>query len=47
MFLISLLLVSLIAVLIVTDRQSSAIEQEELIPVPVRTDDTRGFKKFD
>lgn len=42
MFLISLLLIGLIAITIITERESSNIEQEELIPIPVPTDETKG-----
>jgi hypothetical protein len=42
MFLISLLLICLIAVTIITELESSIVEQEELIPIPVRTDKTEG-----
>jgi F0F1-type ATP synthase assembly protein I len=41
MFLISLLLIGLIAVTIITEQESSVVEQEELIPIPVRTDKDR------
>jgi hypothetical protein len=41
MFLISLLLIGLIAIAIVTEQKSSVVEQEELIPIPVRTDKNR------
>jgi F0F1-type ATP synthase assembly protein I len=41
MFLISLLLIGLIAVTIITEQESSAVEQEESIPIPVRTDKYR------
>lgn len=40
MFLTSLLLIGLIAITIITERESSNIEQE-LIPIPVRTDKTK------
>jgi hypothetical protein len=42
MFLISLLLICLIAVTVITEQKSSIVEQEELIPIPVRTDKTEG-----
>jgi hypothetical protein len=42
MFLISLLLICLIAVTVITEPKSSIVEQEELIPIPVRTDKTEG-----
>jgi hypothetical protein len=37
MFLISLLLIALIAATIITEQESDIVEQEELIPIPVRT----------
>jgi hypothetical protein len=42
MFLISLLLIGLIAITIIAEQRSSTAEQEELIPIPVRTDKTKG-----
>jgi hypothetical protein len=42
MFLISLLLIGLIVVTVITEPESSIVEQEELIPILVRTDKTEG-----
>lgn len=43
MFLISLLLIGLIAIAMVTDTQPSTAEQAEFIPVPVRVAKTENF----
>jgi hypothetical protein len=42
MFLISLLLICLIAVTVITEQKPSIVEQEELIPIPIPTDKTEG-----
>lgn len=44
MFLISLLLIGLIAIAMVNDTEPSTAEQAEFIPIPVRVTKTKNFK---
>ncbi len=45
MFLISLLLVSLIVVAVVRENKSLTVEQEELIPIPVKVNESRSSRR--
>lgn len=42
MFLVSLLLIGFVAIAIIAEQKFSVVEQEELIPIPVRIDKAKG-----
>ncbi len=46
MLTIFLVLIGLVAIAIITEPESTSANQEESIPVPIRTDSESNFRKF-
>lgn len=47
MFIIGLMLISLVAIAIVNEIESSIAKQEEFIPVPIKENKINNLRKFD